>query len=140
MDELGPLTALVKKHEGFRGFPYKDTVGKLTIGYGRNLDDRGISETEAAILLRNDIIYHSYIPSKYIKNFASFSLVRRIALMDMAFNLGETRFSQFKNMIAELNAGNYSKASVEMLNSLWASQVGQRAKELARMMETDKFD
>ena len=29
----------IKRHEGFRSKPYKDTVGKTTIGYGRNLDD-----------------------------------------------------------------------------------------------------
>ena len=36
-------------------FPYRDTVGVLTIAYGRNLDDTGISLDEADLMLDNDI-------------------------------------------------------------------------------------
>ena len=49
------MIGMLKRHEGLRLKPYQDTIGKLTIGYGRNLDDRGISKEEAEYLLRNDI-------------------------------------------------------------------------------------
>ena len=45
--------------EGFRSKPYSDTVGKLTIGYGRNLDDVGITRNEAfQMLLLPDRLHH----------------------------------------------------------------------------------
>lgn len=50
---------LLQEHEGFRQFPYLDSLGIQTIGYGRNLESRGISEPEASYLLSNDI------PSNY---------------------------------------------------------------------------
>ena len=34
---------LIKYHEKYRRFPYRCTAGKLTIGYGWNLDDNGIT-------------------------------------------------------------------------------------------------
>jgi lysozyme len=51
------LALTLQRHEGLRLRlrAYRDTVGKLTIGYGRNLDDRGISEDEAGFMLDNDI-------------------------------------------------------------------------------------
>src|SRR5438876_896932 len=49
------LTLLLVKHEGLSLKPYRCPAGKRTIGVGRNLDDRGISEDEAAMLLGNDI-------------------------------------------------------------------------------------
>ena len=50
---LQDLIEDLKRDEGFRSHPYRDTVGKLTIGYGRNLDDVGISEREAEQLLHH---------------------------------------------------------------------------------------
>jgi lysozyme len=47
---------LLKKHEGLRLKPYRCSADKLTIGYGRNLDDVGISEEEAEMLLLNDLL------------------------------------------------------------------------------------
>mgnify|MGYP006208816685 CR=1 FL=1 len=43
------------RDEGLRLKPYRCTADKLSLGYGRNLDDVGISEDEAEYLLANDI-------------------------------------------------------------------------------------
>lgn len=54
--------------------------------------------------------------------------------VNMAFNLGRTRLSQFKNMIKAVNEGNYNKAADEMIDSRWYNQVGRRSQELVEIM------
>ena len=128
------LKDLLVKHEGLRLKPYLDSVGKLTIGVGRNLDDRGISEDEAYIMLEND--YKWTIPAlkKVFKTFDSFTKNRQNALISMMFNLGETRFKGFKQMIAAIRAGNWQLASEQALSSTWAKQVKGRAIEIAHAL------
>jgi len=133
------LIEQLKRHEGFRSKPYLCTAGKLTIGYGRNLDDVGISKTEAEQLLKNDI-------QKCIEQLhARFPVVERLdtvrfdCLINMCFNLGITRLSKFKKMWAALENNEYKRASEEMLDSKWARQVGVRAQELAYQMLTGKY-
>ena len=42
-------------HEGLKLYPYRCSANKLTIGVGRNIEERGIAEDEALYLLNNDI-------------------------------------------------------------------------------------
>lgn len=121
------------RHEGLRLKPYIDTVGKLSIGVGRNLDDVGISEAEALHLLRNDIETHTRELGRF-PWFAGLNDTRRAVIIDMHFNLGATRFNGFSKMINALERGDYISAAGEMLNSRWAAQVGNRARELSTMM------
>ena len=122
-------------HEGLKLKPYRCTAGKLTIGVGRNLDDKGISKEEALFLLANDI-------EDAIKDLSNFDWfedldpVRKKVVIDMRYNLGPTRFRQFKRMIAALAAGDYKAAADQMLDSRWARQVKTRADRLAEMMRT----
>jgi GH24 family phage-related lysozyme (muramidase) len=62
-----------------------------------------------------------------LKNFSSLSIERQIIVVDMAFNLGQTRLSQFVKFIAAINTKNWVRAAAEMEKSLWAKQVGRRA-------------
>ncbi len=135
MQLIQKVTPLLKIHEGLRLKPYTCTAGKLTIGYGRNLDDVGISKAEAEHLLTQDINRAIHDIRSLISNFESLSLTRKAVLVNMMFNLGMRRLSQFKNMIQAIEEYNFHKASFEMLNSLWAVQVGTRATQLADMME-----
>jgi len=124
------------RHEGIRLTPYRDSVGKLTIGVGRNLDDVGITEDEARIMLRNDIEKAKAIPAKYVANFAELPKPKQAALINMCFNLGERGFSNFRKMIAAISAYQFEEAAREMLDSRWATQVGNRATELANIMRS----
>ena len=128
------ITDLLIKHEGLRLKPYRDTVGKLTIGVGRNLDDMGITRGEALYLLGNDINRVRLELIKIIKWFLTLNAVRQNVLIDMVFNLGITRFKRFKKLIAAIEVQDWDRAAKEMLDSKWAKQVGRRATELARMM------
>lgn len=129
---------LLKLHEGLKLKPYRDTVGKLTIGYGRNLDDVGITVEEATRMLHHDIAQCI----KQLETLAAFSgldEVRRAVLIDMTFNLGFAGILGFKKMWKAIEAGNYDRAADEMLDSRWARQVGQRSVRLARMMKTGEW-
>jgi lysozyme len=129
------LIAMLQRHEGLRLKPYKCTAGKLSIGYGRNLDDMGISEVEAMVMLRNDI-EQCYQELEMFSWFEDLDQVRQEALVDMLFNLGLPTFLEFKKTLKFVAEGKYSQAAEEMLRSKWADQVGDRAKELAYMVDT----
>lgn len=138
------LIAQLKHHEGQvlkkgRHMPYKCPADMLTIGYGRNLEERGISTEEAEFLLINDIQDVTQELKTQIKPWHSLKAERQAVLINMAFNLGVPRLMGFKNMLAALAAKNYPLAAAEMLNSKWARQVGKRAQELANQMETGRF-
>ena len=133
MPDLKRLSDLLIRHEGMRLHPYRDSVGKLTIGVGRNLEDVGITEQEARLLLENDL--RGIIGElERMPWFPSLDETRKMALIDMGFNLGLPRLLGFKRMIAAIEAGDWSRAADEMLDSRWAEQVGARAEELAEMM------
>jgi lysozyme len=120
---------LILKHEGLRLKPYRDTVGKLTIGVGRNLDDVGISEDEAMYILENDIKRCENELREIFENFDEMPENVRIVLIDMIFNLGKNRFLQFKKMIAAIKEGDFKRAAKEAKNSRWCRQVKSRCEE-----------
>lgn len=150
-------------HEGLHLKPYKCPADKWTIGVGRNLEgkpltkaeqqyilgcsglspeqvidtlkERGVTKDEALCLLANDI--EGAI--KDLRNFdwyEGLDPVRKKVVIDMRYNLGPTRFRQFKRMIAALSVGDYKVASWEMQDSQWYHQVGNRSKRLIKMMAT----
>ena len=126
----------LRLHEGERLFPYKCTAGRLTIGVGRNLDDRGITAEESAYLLANDIDEYWERLETEIPWVTQLDPVRQRVLLDMAFNLGIGGLMGFKKTLAAVRGGEYERAAAMMLQSRWARQVGTRAKRLSRMMFT----
>jgi lysozyme len=130
------LRAQIIDHEGLRLKPYRDTVGKITIGVGRNLSDVGISREEAAMLLDHDLV-RALADLDTFPMFATLSPIRQRVLIDMRFNLGPSRFRTFKRTLAAVAAGDYVRAAEGMRASKWARQTGRRARRLAIMMETD---
>lgn len=130
------LQDLLIRHEGLRLKPYRCTAGKLTIGVGRNLDEAGISETEAMMLLNNDVEKCIQQAKSNLPWFAGLDNVRKAVVVSMVFNLGIEGFAKFKSTIASIKAGKYDEAADNMMQSLWAKQVGKRAEELSYMMRT----
>jgi lysozyme len=127
------LVADLTRDEGLRLKPYVDSVGKLTIGYGRNLDDVGISEAEAQFLLANDIAAAETLLDRSIPWWRTLSEDRQRVLCNMAYNLGP-RLLDFQTTLGRIQAGNYAAAAESMLQSKWAQQVGPRAVRLAALM------
>ncbi|MGB4219576.1 MAG: glycoside hydrolase family protein [Bacillota bacterium] len=122
-------------HEGLRLKPYRCTAGTLTIGVGRNLEDKGISHDEAMILLRNDIAEVTAQLERF-DWFRALGPVRRKVLIDMCFNLGMAGLLGFQKMIEALKRADYERAADEMIYSRWYRQVGERGRRLERMMRT----
>ncbi|NBW63451.1 MAG: lysozyme [Synechococcaceae bacterium WB4_1_0192] len=128
----------LRLHEGERLRPYRCTAGKLTIGVGRNLEDRGITAQESAYLLANDIAAEERELLRALPWVAKLDEVRQRVLLDMSFNMGIVGLLAFKRTLATIQAGDYRAAASMMLDSKWAGQVGQRAERLSRMMATGK--
>ncbi len=131
----------LKKHEGFSKTPYKCTAGKLTIGYGRNLEANGINEEEAELMLNIDVLkvkrdVNNAIPANTLKHLNG---ARKSVLYNMAFNLGISGLLGFKKMLAALAIGDFTEAAKQMLDSKWSTQVKGRSAELAEQMRTGEW-
>ena len=127
------------RHEGLRLKPYRCTAGKLTIGIGRNLDDCGITQSEAYVMLINDIMNcEKQLQSKIPDIYNGLDEVRKSVLLNMCFNLGINGLLGFKNTLAFVKAGEWERAANNMLVSRWAKQVGRRAIELSELMRKGK--
>ncbi len=136
-DPINDAISQLKRHEGFRSKPYRDSLGIWTIGYGINLEN-GITEREASIILEERVRKLRIRLPMVIKLYRNLSHTRQDVLINMAFNLGISGLLKFKRMLKALGKEDYKTASLEMLNSRWAVQVGdqpgQRAHSLAAMM------
>jgi len=125
------------RDEGVVLHAYLDSLGYLTIGVGRLIDERlggGISEAEARFLLDHDIDRVEQALLERWPWYASLDDVRQRVLCNMAFNLGIQGLATFTKTLASIEHGDYARASTQMLQSLWAKQVKGRAVRLARMM------
>jgi lysozyme len=127
------------RDEALKLKPYKDSVGKLTIGVGRNLDDVGISREEALLLLANDIENAQGRLQQALPWTVHLDEVRRAALVNMTFNMGIGGLTGFHKFLAALEDLDYKRAAEEMLSSKWAHQVGVRATRLAAQIETGQW-
>lgn len=135
MDRARLETQLIK-HEKRSRFPYKDAVGKLTIGIGRNLDDVGVRDDEMDLMLENDIDAVLEQVVRVFPWYPPLDNVRQNVILNMAFNLGIAGLQGFTQTLAAIARGDYEGAAEHMLDSKWAKQVGGRAVELAEMMRT----
>jgi len=125
----------IKADEGLKLKPYFCTANKLTIGYGRNIEQNGISELEAELLLSNDVHRSNQTLMANFTWFSKLDNARKSVLINMLFNLGLPTFLQFKKMLAAIESKDFSEAANQMRNSKWAKQVGKRAERLAIEME-----
>jgi len=133
-EELDKLRQELIRDEGLRLLPYTDTVGKLTIGVGRNLTDKGISNEEARLLLDSDIKEHLKLLDDNLEWWRIMSENRQRVLANLAFNMGNKLFT-FTNTLRAMKEGRISDAAEGLRNSLWAKQVGLRAVRLIKMYE-----
>ena len=115
---------------------YVDSVGKWSIGVGRNLSDRGIRPDEMDLMLNNDIDEAFRELGRAHPWVIGLDDVRLEVLVNMSFNMGITTLNTFTNTLSAVRAHDYEKAAVDMLDSKWARQVVARAGRLAKQMST----
>jgi lysozyme len=123
----------LRRDEGVRYKPYTDTVGKLTIGVGRNLTDVGLSDAEVEFLLSSDVarVIEQLSPLAW---YVALDPVRQGAVENLAFNLGINGLLHFPHFLAALAAKDWQAAAHELQTSKWAEQVGQRAVRLEQQI------
>ena len=147
-------------HEGLRLQVYKDTLGIDTIGIGRNLEDRGItqeeldwmdipsmdavyeygiSEADAMYLAQNDVQIVEEELLRAHPCVEDLDAVRQLVLMDMAFNMGVPRLRKFTKMWNAVHENKFDIAAKEMLDSRWAIQVKSRSTKLSHAMHHGEF-
>ena len=130
------LKEMLIRHEDERFYPYTDSVGKLTIGVGHNLDAKGISKTVSRLMLKEDIDDAIEDTLKWIPENVYYTITeaRRMVIINMMFQMGLTRMKGFKKMRAALLNWDYMEAARQMEDSKWYRQVPRRASELVQIM------
>lgn len=137
-----PHCGNIKEHEGLELKPYKDIVGKTHIGYGRNLDDKGITKDEAEILFENDLIEswsdlsENVFPDEWPRLPGGIKSV----LVNMRYQMGPFGFRGFTDMIRAVRAKDWHSMAEEMRRSKWAEQTPGRAKSLIRIVDAIGID
>lgn len=132
------LKQLLVLHEDKRNFPYVDTEGKITIGIGYNLTDRGLPDSWINQQYNEDVAYFYNRLTEDYRWFTALSDARKMVLIDMCF-MGYKTFQGFKRMLSACERGDFATAAKEMLDSKWAKQVKGRAGMLADMMENNRL-
>lgn len=127
------------RDEGWRKFPYRDTVGKITIGVGRNLTDDGMSDDEVRSLLGNDIKRVIEQLTIRLPYFQGLDEVRQGVLINMCFNLGFSELSTFHDFLLAVYQSRWDDAATAMLASKWAKEVGERATRLATQIKIGEW-
>lgn len=148
------LKAELRRDEALRRKLYNDrdgkehqsAVGKLTVGVGWNIEDKGLPEDVIETLLDRGIDEAEETLDRIEHRWRLLSVrdqARARALLNMAFNLGEHRLREFKKMWAALanffatgSADWWTEAAREALDSAWARQVGPRAQRIATVFKT----
>lgn len=132
------LAAQLTIDEGRRARVYTDTVGKLTVGVGRNISDRAFSDDEIDLMLNNDIKLVEQALDRSLPWWRQMNDARQNVLANMCF-MGIGTLLTFKNTLAAMKDSRYGDAADGMLASKWAKQVGQRAVRLADIMRKGQF-
>ena len=124
----------IKQHEGRRFKPYKDTEGYLTVGYGRCIDKVPFSLDEIELMLTNDI-RRAKDGAESFFIYSQLNEVRRGVLVEMIFQMGVSGVNKFMRFINAALHERWAEAATEMLDSKWARQTPERARELADLFE-----
>lgn len=148
--EMSMALELVKEAEGFYPNTYHCPTGKLTQGYGRNLEVHPLTEEEK-LELNQDGTVSEFIASKWALKelqeceeklmsniiYQKQTEVRKAVLLDMCFNIGYAGLMKFKKMWFALGDRDYTTASREMKDSSWYIQVGTRGKRNVTIMASN---
>jgi GH24 family phage-related lysozyme (muramidase) len=147
----------IEREEGRRLHRYQDSRGIWTIGIGINLEDpfgktlcvmagadydallagtASLTDTQCDMMYRGAALDVISWLVRLIPGYRELDPNRRIALLDMGYNLGETAFGKFERMIAAANAGNWTLASAEALDSEAARELPERYARIAGALHT----
>ena len=129
----------IKRHEGKRNKPYRDSLGILTVGYGRNLEAVSFTDREIDVMFDTDFARAS-IDAEYFDAYQKMNEARRGVLIEMCFQMGRNRVAKFKRFLEAAERQDWDSAANEMLDSEWSRQTPQRALELSEIFRSGIVD
>jgi len=148
----------IKKHEGFKSKPYKDTKGKWTVGYGRNLDDNPLTPDECVALFQATVFNDDSARDEFFESLLATDVQQhteemlteiswvgsspsnvQLVLSDMAYNIGVPTLKQFVGMLHALRNKDYTVAAYELLDSAYAEDVKYRASGNAKIIAGGRY-
>ena len=138
---MNELIEMLRRHEGVRDKVYLCSAGYETIGVGRNIseDGLGLSEDEIDYLLNNDIKRVREELTEEYYWFAGLNEARQDAMIDLSFNLGQTRLRGFVKALEAMSREEFENAADEFMDSKWSEQVGDRAVEVTEIIRTGEY-
>ena len=138
---MSELTEMLRKHEGVRDKVYLCSAGYETIGVGRNIseDGLGLSDDEIDYLLSNDIKRVREELTEEYYWFAGLDEARQDAMIDISFNLGQTRLRGCVKSLEAMAREDFDTAADEFMDSKWSEQVGDRAVEVTEIIRTGEY-
>ena len=138
---MSELTEMLRKHEGVRDKVYLCSAGYETIGVGRNIseDGLGLSDDEIDYLLSNDIKRVREELTEEYYWFSGLDEARQDAMIDISFNLGQTRLRGFVKSLEAMAREDFDTAADEFMDSKWSEQVGDRAVEVTEIIRTGEY-
>ena len=126
----------IKESEGFVEHVYDDSLGIPTIGFGFAIKDLILDEDIASeILVRKVEKLANRVDGKFDWFNEANDDIKEVVI-EMCYQLGLGGFSKFKKTISYLESKDYKSASVEMLDSKWATQTPNRAKKLSEVVKS----
>ena len=132
----------IKKHEGFRDTIYKDSLGKMTIGWGHLItpQDKLMENTQYSKEFLNNLFEKDFdiACDQAMSLIGSYNICEDAigVVIEMVFQLGVGNVNKFKNMLEALKESDYAHAAVHMLASNWHKQTPTRCEELAEILRT----
>lgn len=147
--------------EGICYKAYKDTMGKVTVGIGFNMDDSHARDVwqQANLPESFDTVYKNTIPlsiksvgllfntclanatadiKSLFPDFDTYSGYVQLALINLSFQLGLAALKGFNTTIDLIKQHRFNEAADHLLSStLWAKQVPQRAKRVTALLKGD---
>lgn len=133
---VGDIKKMLKEDEGLRLLPYRDTEGHLTIGYGHNLDAKGIALRIAEQLLDKDIEDAEKELDRELPWWRGVDAARQLVLLNLCFNMGVTKLLQFRKTLVAMEKADWTTATHELRLSLWIHQVGvKRSGRILSLLE-----
>lgn len=145
LSTMSRALTLIKNAEGFSHTVYIDTTGHKTIGFGFNMEVMGITQEKMTVFEAVDILEKKVLEIRSQiffeeKEIAKFTMNQKAVVLDMAYNLGVEGFFQFNDFLKYMDQGAYENAAVDLTNSLWYKQVGQRAvRDILNLCMNDEY-
>ncbi len=151
---------IIQLDEGKNSHPYWDLTGevveniqqkgKITIGYGRNLSDVGLSQDEMDYLLKNDM-WQAVSGARAVfglNTFANWSMPRQHGATCLVLNLGAARLLRdFIQTVPAMKAGKWAEVDLLLHATKWARDVDPKMRKdagrddrIINMITKERYD